>query len=144
APRYCTMPGPMPSHPVDTDRNLLFGVIALQDAYLDNDRFAEACAAWATRKQTLLADLLVERGWLTAAERQEVERAVERHLKRHGGDVRKSLGALADAGVRDVVRGIDDPGLRQSPSSLPPAAGYVLVETVNPPTQQRSRYALTR
>src|SRR5438105_2194096 len=31
-----------------------------------------------------------------------------------------------------------------NPNAVPPAAGYVLVETINPPTQQRSRYALTR
>src|SRR5947209_5348807 len=68
------------------DRNLLFGVVALQGAYLDNDQFAEICAAWATRKSTPLADLLVERAWLTPEDKKEVERAVERHLRRHGGD----------------------------------------------------------
>jgi hypothetical protein len=30
---------------VDTDRNLLFGVLALQTDLIDNDRFAEACRA---------------------------------------------------------------------------------------------------
>ncbi len=46
------------------DRNLLFGVLALQADLLDNDRFAEACSAWAVRKDTPLASLLVDRGWL--------------------------------------------------------------------------------
>jgi hypothetical protein len=39
----------------------LDGVPALQADLLDNDRFAEACSAWATRKDTPLADLLVPR-----------------------------------------------------------------------------------
>jgi hypothetical protein len=38
-----------PVHPrlADTDRNLLFGVLALQADFLDASRFAQACAAWA-------------------------------------------------------------------------------------------------
>ncbi len=129
---------------MDTDRNLLFGVLALQAAFLDNDQFAQACSAWAARKQTPLADLLVERGWLQAEERQEVERLLERHVKRHGGDVKKSLGAVADGCVRDIVRDNGDAELRRSLSSLPPAAGYVLVSTTDQPSEQRLRYSLTR
>ena len=45
---------------MDTDRNLLFGVLALQADLIGPDRFAEACAAWAVRKATPLADLLPE------------------------------------------------------------------------------------
>ncbi len=129
---------------MDTDRNLLFGVLALQAAFLDNNQFAEACAAWTTRKQTPLAELLVERGWLQPQERDEVERLVERHLKRHGGDVKKSLGAVADGGIRDIVRDQGDEELRKSLSSLPPAAGYVLVSTVAPTIEHRTRYSLSR
>ena len=47
---------------MDTDRNLLFGVLALQADLLDPARFAEACSAWSARKNTALADLVVERG----------------------------------------------------------------------------------
>src|SRR5438552_10389371 len=56
-----------------TDCNLLFGVLALQADLLDATRFAEACSAWATRKDTPLADLLVERGWLTAEDRAHLD-----------------------------------------------------------------------
>jgi hypothetical protein len=35
---------------MDTDRNLLFGVLALQADLLDNNQFVEACSAWAARK----------------------------------------------------------------------------------------------
>ncbi len=31
----------------ETDRNLLFGVLALQADLLDPQQFAEACSAWA-------------------------------------------------------------------------------------------------
>ena len=49
---------------MDTDRNLLFGVLALQADLIDSARFGEVCSAWASRKETPLADLLVERGGL--------------------------------------------------------------------------------
>src|SRR5262249_24075368 len=86
------MSAPPPAPPT-ADRNLLFGVLALQLDLLDARRFAEACSAWATRKDTPLADLLVERGWLTAADRADVERLLERKLRKQGGDARASLAA---------------------------------------------------
>jgi formylglycine-generating enzyme required for sulfatase activity len=74
-----------------------------------------------------------------------VEVLVGKHLQKHGGDVRATLGAVADASARDAIRSLDDPDVRKSISSLPPAAGYVLVETVMPPTEEkRSRYTMTR
>ena len=50
---------------MDQDRNLLFGVLALQADLIDAPRFAEACSAWASRKETPLADLMIDRGWIT-------------------------------------------------------------------------------
>jgi tetratricopeptide (TPR) repeat protein/tRNA A-37 threonylcarbamoyl transferase component Bud32 len=139
------MSSPTPPPPSNTDRNLLFAVLALHAELIDNDQFAEACAAWTARRETPLADLLVERGWLSADDRREVERLLERKLKKHGGDVRASLGAVADAGVRDLLRAVGDEDVRKSLSSLPPAAGHVLVETVDvPPRESASRYSLVR
>jgi hypothetical protein len=65
---------------MSADRNLLFGVLALQADLLDAAQFAEACSAWAARKDTPLGDLLVQRGWLSAADRADVERLLERKL----------------------------------------------------------------
>ena len=72
---------------MDTDRNLLFGVLALQADLITAAQFAEACAAWATRKTAPLAELLLERSWITPADREQVEKLLERKLKKHGGDV---------------------------------------------------------
>ena len=67
-----------------SDQNLLFGVLALQAGLLDPLQFADACSAWATRLDCALADLLVERHWLTAEDRAEVERLLERKLRKQG------------------------------------------------------------
>ncbi len=130
--------------PMDDDRNLLFGVFALQLELIDESKFVDACAVWAMRRETSLAEVLIARGWLSLPDRQEVDKLLERKLKKNGGDVRKTLGVVADAAARTVIRTIDNPAIRKSLSSLPPAAGYVLVETLVRPTLQRSRYHLSR
>jgi hypothetical protein len=76
---------------MDTDRNLLFGVLALQLDLIGAQQFAEICTAWTARKGTPLAELLVERGWLAPADRADVERLLARKLARHGGDPQASL-----------------------------------------------------
>src|SRR5207237_2199871 len=90
--------------PLSPDRNLLFGVLALQIELIDDRQFAQACSAWATRKDTPLADVLQDLGWLTDDDRREVERLVDRTLKKHAGDVGRSLAGGADGGLRNAGR----------------------------------------
>ena len=59
---------------VDIDGNLLFGVIALQDDLIDQSQFTDVCAGWALRMETPLADLLVERNWITAEQIGNIDR----------------------------------------------------------------------
>ena len=80
------------SSPVSIDRNLLFAVIALQDDLIDQTQFADVCAGWAMRLDRPLAELLIERKWITENDRSDVERKLERKLKKNGGDVRATLG----------------------------------------------------
>ncbi|HWE38420.1 MAG TPA: hypothetical protein VG406_17745, partial [Isosphaeraceae bacterium] len=130
---------------VDIDRNLLFGVLALQRDMITQEQFAEACAVWALKMDRPLADVLIERRVLTADDGRDVDRDIARKLKRFGGDVHASLGAVADAGARDAIRRVDDPEVRKLLSSLPPAAGYVMLETVvKPPSEGTLRYSLSR
>jgi hypothetical protein len=131
---------------IDVDRNLLFAVIALQDDLIDQTQFADVCAGWAVRLERPLAELLIERGWITKQNQEDVERKLERKLKNHCGDVRATLGAVADIEARDVLQVINNPRVRQSLGGLTPARGHVLVETLVPPATQREslRYTLTR
>ncbi len=131
---------------MDTDRNLLFGVLALQADLLDNDRFAEACAAWAARKDTPLADLLAQRGWLTAEERSHVEFLLDRKLKKHHGDVRAVLAEVTTDHVRKSLAGAADSHIRRSLDGLatPPPPAHVLLSTTLHAPESRERYTLTR
>ncbi len=127
------------------DRNLLFGVLALQRDMIDQPQFVEACAVWALAIDRPLADVLVERGWITDEDRRDIDRDLQRKLKKHRGDVRASLGAVAGAQARDAIRQVDHPEVRKSLLGLTPAPEYVQVPTIVPPNRQEgSRYTLTR
>jgi hypothetical protein len=109
---------------MDTDRNLLFGVLALQADLLDAPRFVEACTLWANQKHTPLADLLVERGWLTAEAKAHRDFLLECKLRKHGGDAHASLAAVAGPEVRRALDTIDDADVEQSLAGLAPADGH--------------------
>jgi tetratricopeptide (TPR) repeat protein/tRNA A-37 threonylcarbamoyl transferase component Bud32 len=123
---------------MDTDRNLLFGVLALQADFLDAERFAEACSAWAARKEVPLADLLVQRGWLTAEDRGHVEYLLERKLKKHGGDARASLAEAVTPSARRSLAGIADDEVQRS---LDPLSEGEIATTAHEP-EGRGRYRL--
>ncbi len=131
---------------VNVDRNLLFAVIALQDDLIDQRQFADVCAGWATHLDRPLADLLIERKWITDTDRSDVERKLERKLKKNHGDVRATFGAVAEIQAREVLQAIENQEVRRSIHALPPARGHVLVETFVPAPPQRDplRYTITR
>src|SRR4051794_19936135 len=109
---------------MDADRNLLFGVLALQGDLIDAGQFAEACTAWSARKGRPLADLLVEQGWLSSEDRAIVSQLLERKPKKHWGDARRGLeaatgGDAVRGAVEGVRRTIGDADVRQSLDGLP-------------------------
>ena len=91
---------------MDTDRNLLFGVLALQADLLDNNQFAQACTLWSARKATPLAELLVQQRWLTDEDRGHVEFLLQRKLKKHHDDARASLAEVTTDRVRLSLAGV--------------------------------------
>ncbi|MDA1055169.1 MAG: hypothetical protein O3C40_32505 [Planctomycetota bacterium] len=143
---------------MDTDRNLLFGILALQLEYVDSTQFTEACAAWAVAKQKTLAEILVQRGWMTPDDSTEVERLVARKIEQHAGDAHKTLileatidlsqSSGASAQIEAIIdstgksRGSAD--LQDTHSSMPPGStpsGYAQMETLNyEAPEERSRY----
>src|SRR5690349_16352432 len=122
-----------------TDRNLLFGVLALQADFLDAAQFAEACSAWAGRKGTPLADLLVERGLLTAEQRGLVDLLLRQKLNKQGGDAHASLAAVATPEVRSVLESVADDDVQQSLASLhePAFAAQSATVAYEPDARQR-------
>jgi hypothetical protein len=80
---------------IGTERDLLFGLLALQNGLINQVQLVAAFQAWTIDKARVLADHLVARGDLDADDRSAVDALVARHLKKHGGDVERSLAAIA-------------------------------------------------
>jgi eukaryotic-like serine/threonine-protein kinase len=77
------------------DRNLLFGLIALQSDFLTREQLVAGFDAWVHEKSRSLAAILESQGALSAEDRQILESLVRRFLEKHGGDAEKSLAALS-------------------------------------------------
>jgi eukaryotic-like serine/threonine-protein kinase len=116
---------------MDADRDLLFGVVALQKGAVDADRLAETCAVWVTAPTLPLADLMVDRGLMTDEKRIELEKVVALELEAHGGDPHVTLAAALDAPAREAIGKIAFP------------RGHVVMEKLSPSAETRNRYTLT-
>ena len=104
------------------DRDLLFGLLALQNGLIDQGQLVAAFQAWTRDKARPLADHLVARGDLDADDRAAVEALVAQHLKKHGGDAEKSLAAIpAGRSTRESLARLGDPEL--DGTARPPRLG---------------------
>src|SRR3954469_5770833 len=77
------------------DRDLLFGLLALQNGLIQQAQLVSAFHAWTCDKARPLADHLVSLGHLNAAQRSAIEALSALHVEMHGGDTERSLAALS-------------------------------------------------
>jgi serine/threonine-protein kinase len=97
------------------DRNLLFGVIALQLEFINNDALIEAMNAWAKDNSKPIGDILLARQKLSAAQLRGLNRLVELHLAGHGNDTRRSIASVSTPeSLTSLLDGITDPALQNS------------------------------
>jgi serine/threonine-protein kinase len=95
---------------ITVERNLLFGLLALQNGLISQGQLVAAFQAWTLDKARALADHLVGCGDLDADDRSAVEALVARHIKRHGDDVERSLAAIPTGpSTRELLALIEDP-----------------------------------
>jgi serine/threonine-protein kinase len=105
------------------DRNLLFGLLALQNGLINQGQLVAAFQAWTLDKARALADHLVGRGDLDADDRSVVDALVAHHLKKYGGDAAKSLAALPTGrSTRAKLAGLGDPQIDASLAHVGPAS----------------------
>jgi serine/threonine protein kinase/tetratricopeptide (TPR) repeat protein len=76
------------------DRNLLFGILALQLDFIGREELIAAMNAWVLEKSKPLGVVLVEQGKLSADRQRLLDTLVSEHLKQHGNDTEKSLAAM--------------------------------------------------
>ena len=94
------------------DRDLLFGLLALQNGLIDQGQLVAAFQAWTRDKARSLAEHLIARGDLDSEQRAGVEAMVALHLKKHGGDAQRSLAAIpAGRSTRESLARVGDADL---------------------------------
>jgi serine/threonine-protein kinase len=105
------------------DRDLLFGLIALQVGLIDQAHLVAAFQAWARDKAGPLAEHLGDRGGLDAEGRAAVEAMVALHLRKHEGDVERSLAAMpVGRSTRERLAGLGDTEIDATLSHLGPVS----------------------
>jgi eukaryotic-like serine/threonine-protein kinase len=104
----------------NSDRNLLFGVLALQMDFLSRDALIAGLHAWVLERQKPLGEIVVEQHALTPEHRALLESLVQAHLRLHGDDPEKSLAAVAvPTPLRSELRSLADPDVQASIDRLP-------------------------
>src|SRR5262249_59567987 len=96
----------------DANRDLLFGILALQNGFIDQPSLIAAFHVWSTEKSRPISQILQERGDLAPTRRNLLEALVEEHIRQHGGETERSLASLSsvnEAGRALVA--IDDDAL---------------------------------
>ena len=97
------------------DRNLLFGVLALQMDFIRREDLIAATSAWVLDKARSLDQILLERQALTADEHAMLVALVAKHLAKHNDDPQQSLAAVSSVGsIREELRKLGDPQLEAS------------------------------
>jgi tetratricopeptide (TPR) repeat protein/tRNA A-37 threonylcarbamoyl transferase component Bud32 len=100
---------------VDADRNLLYGLLALQNNFIDREGLLDAFGRWVHDRAIPLGQILRDRGALKHDEYDLLEALVAKHLEKFGRDPQKSLQHLSSIdSVREGLSRIADADLQCS------------------------------
>jgi eukaryotic-like serine/threonine-protein kinase len=123
----------------DAGRNLLFGVLALQNNFIGREDLLAAFAVWVADRARSLDQLLVDRGALDDVRRALLQALVAEHLKQYGGSTDASLAAVSSFGsVREELEKLNDPDLRASLAATSRRGGYSEATTADSPSSRRA------
>lgn len=105
------------------DRNLLFGVLALQMDFIARDALIGAMNTWATEKDKSLGQVLRSQGALSEGDDALLDSLVRRLMELHDDDARRSLAAVTTVSAnRRDLEGVADPELSFSVAAWADAA----------------------
>jgi eukaryotic-like serine/threonine-protein kinase len=126
---------------VDAARNLLFGLLALQNGLINHGQLVAAFQAWTLDKSQSLADHLEAQGDLTSHKRALLEALAEVHLDAHSGDVDKSLAAVpAGKSTRESLAKLGDPDLEATLGHV--ASAYSATDDRDADADRTTTYAI--
>jgi hypothetical protein len=115
------------------DRNLLFGILALQLDFVTRNALIQAMHAWVLDKAKPLGQILIEQGALVTGRHTLLDALVQEHLKQHSNNPEKSLAALSSVGsVREQLRDLNDPVVEATLAHL--TRGEAELSTIDAPS----------
>ncbi len=132
------------------ERDLLFGLLALQNGLIDQGQLVTAFQAWVRDRSRPLAEHLAVRGDLDPDDRSAIEALVVRHLKKHAGDVEQSLAAVpVGRATREQLAALCDPELTGAVAQLrsgstEPDAEHTVTYSVGTATSDGQRFRVLR
>ena len=84
-----------PCSPGLAERNLLFGILALQLDFINRDEFVAAMNAWVLIKEKPLGQVLCEQIAIRTDQHLLLDTLLQNHLDRHGGNIEAGLAAIS-------------------------------------------------
>lgn len=94
---------------MEIERDLLFGVLALQAGLIDENELIQACADWNNPHESALAGVLMVRCGLRSSDRAQIETSLAATLKRHAGDTTLALAEAASTGLTERLANLPNP-----------------------------------
>jgi serine/threonine-protein kinase len=111
-------------HHEAANRDLLIGLLALQNGLVEQDVLIPAFRTWTRDKSRPLAEILTAQGAIDADERALLEGLAVKHLGRHGDDPERSLAALSPGrSIRAGLAEIGDPDIEATIGHVGSALG---------------------
>jgi eukaryotic-like serine/threonine-protein kinase len=139
--------------PINPSRDLLFGLLALQNGLINQVQLVAAFQAWTLDKARALADHLISLGHLNDPQRAVVEAMAELHIAKHG-DAERSLAAipagpsthesLARLGDPDIERTLDHVRSRSTQQDSAADADRTATYSVGSATSEGLRFRVLR
>jgi serine/threonine-protein kinase len=135
--------------PIDPSRDLLFGLLALQNGLINQAQLVAAFQAWTLDKARALPDYLISLGHLDEAERAVIEAMAGLHVAKYG-DAQRSLAvmpagrstreSLAQVGDADVAASLIQLGATQVGEDADRTATY----SIGTATSDGQRFRILR
>jgi hypothetical protein len=135
---------------MNADRNLLFGILAFQNNFIDRQALLAAFDRWTTDKNKSLGQILLEQGAITPDDHALLNALLGRHVEMHGNDAEKSLAAVTPVGsIRDELKRLADTDVEASLAhvSMAPVArtfDATLTWAAGSPTLAGARFRVLR
>lgn len=123
---------------MESTQNLLVGVLALEIDLIDLHQFAEAFKECTARTNASLTDILIDRGWISPADKSEIERFAQRRLEKHNGDLEATMAGLPNRTIRLIRAEAADPELQASLNQVAaPATTKSTASSESAPTSEK-------